>query len=173
MSREKRGDALAKVNWDQVRLEYVTGNISQRKLAEKCGVAADVLMRRARREQWKSQRDEYRCKVSAKGQQKIEDEQSEMLAAFTVKIYAALDDLTDAISAALKKKSDGISGADALAYARALLTIKNTLAIDNPLDAEEKHWRIEKLRRESERDTQQQNQTFIVRMEDGIEEWAK
>lgn len=104
---------------------------------------------------------------------KIEDEQSEMLAAFTVKIYAALDDLTDAISAALKKKSDGISGADALAYARALLTIKNTLAIDNPLDAEEKHWRIEKLRRESERDTQQQNQTFIVRMEDGIEEWAK
>ena len=62
-----------RVNWNAIRAEYIGGGISQRKLAEKHGVSADVLMQKANREGWKKDRDKAISKGIAKIQQKSAD----------------------------------------------------------------------------------------------------
>ena len=59
-----------KPDWNAIRAEYIGGGISQRKLAEKHGVSADVLMQKANREGWKKDRDKAMSKAIAKVQQK-------------------------------------------------------------------------------------------------------
>lgn len=61
---------IGNVDWNVIRAEYIGGGISQRKLADKYGVNADVLMQRANREQWKKARDDAERKALAKTQQK-------------------------------------------------------------------------------------------------------
>lgn len=62
-----------KPDWNAIRAEYIGGGISQRKLAEKHGVSADVLMQKANRERWKKDRDKTLIKATAKIQQKSAD----------------------------------------------------------------------------------------------------
>lgn len=64
-----------KVNWEQIKTEYVTGDISYRKLAEKYGVSRATLQLRAKREEWFNQREKLRAKVMAKAIQKSEAKQ--------------------------------------------------------------------------------------------------
>ena len=59
-----------RVNWETIRAEYIGGGISQRKLADKHGVSADVLMQKANKEHWKQDRDKAISKGRAKSQQK-------------------------------------------------------------------------------------------------------
>lgn len=54
-----------------MRAEYIGGGISQRKLAAKYGVSADVLMQKANREHWKQDRDIAFSKTLAATQQKV------------------------------------------------------------------------------------------------------
>ena len=61
---------IGNVDWNVIKAEYIGGGISQRKLADKHGVNADVLMQRANREQWKKARDDAERKALAKTQQK-------------------------------------------------------------------------------------------------------
>ena len=61
---------IGNVDWNVIKAEYIGGGISQRKLADKHGVNADVLMQRANREQWKKQRDKMESKALARSQQK-------------------------------------------------------------------------------------------------------
>ena len=61
------------INWEAIRAEYIGGGISQRKLADKHGVNADILMQRANREHWKQDRDKVFSKAMAKTQQKAAD----------------------------------------------------------------------------------------------------
>jgi transposase-like protein len=44
--------------------EYISGGISQRKLAQKYGVPVDTLIRKANREKWAQQRDEVHNKAT-------------------------------------------------------------------------------------------------------------
>ena len=59
-----------KPDWNAIRAEYIGGGISQRKLADKHGVNADILMQRANREHWKQDRDKAMSKALARTQQK-------------------------------------------------------------------------------------------------------
>lgn len=61
------------IDWEAIRAEYIGGKISQRKLADKHGVSADVLMQKANREGWKKDRDKAISKGIAKVQQKSAD----------------------------------------------------------------------------------------------------
>lgn len=61
---------IGNVDWNAIRAEYIGGGISQRKLAAKHGVSADVLMQKANREEWKKDRDKAISKGIARSQQK-------------------------------------------------------------------------------------------------------
>ena len=64
-----------KVNWEQIKTEYITGDISQRKLAEKYGVPYSTLRDRAGKDTWFQQRKKSRQKVVSKSVQKVEEKQ--------------------------------------------------------------------------------------------------
>lgn len=64
-----------KVNWENIKTEYVTTDISQRKLAEKYGVPYSTLRDRARKGAWFKDRKKSRQKVVSKSVQKVEAKQ--------------------------------------------------------------------------------------------------
>lgn len=64
---------IGNIDWIALRAEYVGGKISQRKLAAKHGVSAEVLMQKANKEHWKRDRDEAISKGIALIQQKSAD----------------------------------------------------------------------------------------------------
>lgn len=64
-----------KVNWEKIKTEYITGDISQRKLAEKYGVPYPTLKYRAERDEWFKARKKHKSKVVAKSTQKAEAKQ--------------------------------------------------------------------------------------------------
>ena len=81
------------VDWLKIKSEYVNGNISYRKLAEKHGVSFNTLQDRAKRENWKEERDSQRDKIEATSRQKTEDKISDALsdeAAAKVRIKASM-----------------------------------------------------------------------------------
>ena len=64
-----------KVNWEKIKTEYVTGDISQRDIAKKYGLNDKTLQGRARREGWFAERKKLQGKVLAKAMQKAEAKQ--------------------------------------------------------------------------------------------------
>ncbi len=54
------------VDWKKLRKEYISGDISQKKLAAKYGVPEKTLLSRANREKWGRQRDEFREELGKK-----------------------------------------------------------------------------------------------------------
>ena len=61
---------IEKADWNAIKAEYISSNISQRNLAAKYGVSADTLMQKANREHWKQERDKTISKGIARAQQK-------------------------------------------------------------------------------------------------------
>ena len=59
-----------KPDWNEIRAEYISGGISQRKLAVKYGIPVDTVMRRANREKWNDQRTAAYSKATEIIQQK-------------------------------------------------------------------------------------------------------
>jgi hypothetical protein len=71
--QNKRGN---KVDWNAVRLQYVTGNMSIRELAEMEGIPFDTLAHHAYRiEDWNQQRAEHHIKVTELSQQAIAEKE--------------------------------------------------------------------------------------------------
>lgn len=60
-------------DWLAIRNEYINTAISQRKLADKYGVSASVLMSKANKENWKKQKEKQISKIQAKCEQKTAD----------------------------------------------------------------------------------------------------
>ena len=66
------------VNWRKIKAEYIAGGISQRKLADKYGVSASNLMRRANREGWNKRREAAESKAIAKTVQRTAEKTAEL-----------------------------------------------------------------------------------------------
>lgn len=69
-----------KPQWGRIRTEYVTGSLSQRKLADKHGVSLSELGRRCKQEGWVALRREHQRKTMAMALDKISDAQAEQMA---------------------------------------------------------------------------------------------
>lgn len=67
------------VDWLRIKSEYVNGNISYRKLAEKHGVSFNTLKEHATDEKWKELREEQHHKTTIRTQQKSEEKISDAL----------------------------------------------------------------------------------------------
>lgn len=69
-----------RVNWKKIKAEYLAGDISYRKLADKYGVSEAALTRKAVKDEWAKKRDEVRSKSEAKAKQKIVEKTAETMA---------------------------------------------------------------------------------------------
>ena len=81
------------VDWLKVKTEYINGDISYRKLAEKHSIPFPTLRDRAMSERWKDQRDKQRNSVMIRTEQKFIEKTSDALsdeAAAKVRIKASM-----------------------------------------------------------------------------------
>lgn len=68
------------VDWKKLKIEYVTGHISQRELAAKHGVPYSTVRQRSIREQWVKEKEQHCSDVVADAQKKIGKKQADLLA---------------------------------------------------------------------------------------------
>lgn len=92
---------MADVDWKAVRTEYVTTDISQRKLAEKHGIPYGTLKRRCADEKWVNARETYDRKVVAKTIEKTSDREANKLA----KLIATTDKAIDVVAKAFEDEN--------------------------------------------------------------------
>lgn len=95
-----------RTDWDTIRLEYVTSDISQRELCDKYKVSQTALSRRAQNEGWLKEREKFKRKLGTKIKEEIAKKQSKKL----TQLIAATENLTKTVNqktkAILKQAKD-------------------------------------------------------------------
>ncbi len=59
------------MDWEKIKLEYITTDVSYRELSDKYEVSLSSLSKTAVRDKWSKQREKHRKKIATKVQQKI------------------------------------------------------------------------------------------------------
>ena len=106
------------MNWRKIKAEYIAGGISQRKLAEKYGVSASNLMRRANREGWNKRREDAERKAIAKTEQRTAEKTAELASDNAVlieriktgllkRLVNMVEEYPDKNAAEIKRKENG------------------------------------------------------------------
>lgn len=103
-----------KIDWERIKSEYVTTNISQKKLAEKYGVSKNGIQYRCAVERWGEQRRQHQDRIMEKTSQRLSDEAAERMVQLmggTDKMLTAalqaLDDPNQFYRYLVKDKADG------------------------------------------------------------------
>jgi hypothetical protein len=86
-----------RIDWDQIKTEYVTTDISLRALASKHKVSMRYLADHSRLDGWVEQRQNYRTSVTRKAEQKIANRQSNELAGVLTSAFKIKDTISNAV----------------------------------------------------------------------------
>ncbi len=91
------------IDWLKLKNEYINGNISYRKLAEKYDVSFNTLQEKARKEKWFAKRKEQHDKITTKTRQKTAEKIAEKETNRLLRISNAADKLLDKIEEATEQ----------------------------------------------------------------------
>lgn len=94
---------MASIDWLKVKNEYITGNISYRKLAEKHNVSFNTLKDRAVSEKWKAEKDRHHNKVTTTTQQKMVEKTAEKEVDRLTRTVNLTDKLSEAVERAINE----------------------------------------------------------------------
>jgi len=111
---EETAAVTRQIDWESIKSEYVTTNISQKKLAEKYGVSKNAVQYRCAVDRWGDQRRQHRDRVMEKTSQRLSDAAAERM----VQLMGGTDKMLTATLQALedpeqfyrylvKEKADG------------------------------------------------------------------
>lgn len=82
---------MADVDWLAIKTEYITTDISQRKLARKYGLAVSTVARKSTDEGWVEQRERHKSNVLSKTTEKIANKEANKLARLAAATDKAID----------------------------------------------------------------------------------
>lgn len=133
-------------DWKRIKAEYLAGGTSYRKLAEKYGVSPTTLTKVAIREGWVEARQQTQIKKTSK----IIDSVSEKEAKKAVDIIDVADKLLDKMSELVETMVVDTQSFKQLTSA--LKDLKDIKGYKSEADMREQEARIEKLRKECEKD---------------------
>lgn len=91
------------VDWLAIRNDYINGLGSYRKLAEKYGVSFNTLQDRAKREDWKGQKETHHDKITTETRQKVVEIVSSQEADRVTKLLSISDQLIERIATAVQE----------------------------------------------------------------------
>ena len=94
---EKPAAVTEAADWESIKSEYVTTNISQKELAEKYGVSRSTLKYRCAVERWAQPRREHRDRIMEKTSQRLSDAAAERM----VQLMGGTDRMLEATLQAL------------------------------------------------------------------------
>lgn len=113
---------MPSVNWDELKIEYITTDISYRKMSAKYGIPMNTIVHAAKMAEWTKERKRHREKVVAKTLRKVSDLESNKLA----KLVRVSDTLDGLIEQVIEEKKADLSTQD---LRNLTLTIKDAISI--------------------------------------------
>ena len=143
--------------WNKIKAEYIRGNTSCHKLADKYGVSYSSIRRRSEKEKW----TELRAKSAQKSSEKIVDSAAKHSANVADTLYKTTEILLRRIAEAMAE-APGLTPTDAANWANALERVKRTAGIKDKPDADEQQARIEKLRKETQTGNEESAEGRVV-----------
>lgn len=91
------------LNWTKIRNEYISGNISYRKLADKHRIPYQTLRDRATKEGWFEKRKIQRDKINLKTEQKTAEKIAEIESDLAADIHSAATELLKKLTIAIEQ----------------------------------------------------------------------
>lgn len=158
-------------DWQQIKTEYITTDTSYRKLAQKYGVSYQAICHRSKTEGWIALREQHMNKTISKTVEKISEKKANMAA----KVHTVADKLLYKIDASVDLMVPGVMNTKSLrALTAAVKDLKDILMIRSELDEREQEARIDKLRREAQKEDMGKDSTLEVVFEGGdVEDWSE
>ena len=132
---------LTAAQWRKIRIEYVKGNTTYKKLAEKYGVGESTIRKRASKEGWRKKRDTLDTKVEQKVLERVCDARAQefsLIAHVNDQMDLVLDNLLAFMAAQPPKKYDDLRGVESLtkAIAQVVETKRNLYNVPTEVDKE-------------------------------------
>lgn len=156
-------------DWQSIKTEYITTDTSYRKLAQKYGVNATNIAKRASKEKWVEQRNENASKTLSKTLNAIGAKQAER----TAKLIGVSDLLLNKVKSLLEADEELLVDTTVMRDISVVLkNLKDIQMIKSEADLREQEARIDKLRREAAGDEDNKQQTVTVIMGDGADKYA-
>ena len=153
------------MDWEKLKIEYITTKTSYRKLAEKYGVSFNTLKTHAVEEGWNKLKQQAQEKATTK----IVNSVAKSIAKNSVKIDKAADKLLDKIVDLL----DAMEIVDSQTIKQctsALKDIKEIKGVKSDADMREQEARIDKLRKDAQEE--QKDTTIEVVMGEEVDDYA-
>ena len=154
-------------DWQDIKTEYITTKTSFRKLADKHGLNKDTIWKKAKEEGWDDLRRQHIDNV----QTKILDADTEQKVDRAVRLMTVADKLLEKVEQWVEM-GDPISANSIKNLSDAIKNIKEVQMIRTEEEVEEQKARIAKLRKEAEKEEQNDN-TIVIQFAAGSEEYAK
>ena len=152
------------MSWKKIKAEYIAGGISLQKLSEKYGVSFSTIQKKSMEEKWGELRKKNRRKV----EEKIIDSVSSKEAEKAVNIIDVADKLLNKVSELMDTMVVDTQSLKQLTSA--LKDLKEIKGYKSEADMREQEARINKLRREAEREDDTTNEIEVV-FKAGEEAW--
>ena len=154
-------------DWNAIKTEYITTDTSYRKLAQKHGVNVTNIAKRAKAEDWVGQRKQYAIETQTKTVEAVAAQEVDRAA----RILTVADKLLNKIEAIVDAVDVDMPAKSVRALTAAVKDLKEIQGIRSKLDDQEQEARIAKLRREAEKDTNDDSGVIEVVFDAGPEEW--
>ena len=155
-------------DWQSIKTEYITTDTSYRKLAQKYGVNATNIAKKASQEKWVEQRKENANKTLSKTLNAIGTKQAER----TAKLIGVSDLLLDKVKALLEADEELLVDTTIMKDVSVILkNLKDIQMIKSEADIKEQEARIDKLRKEAM--VEKVNNEVRVTIQGELEEYSE
>ena len=135
----KRKQPLTTAEWRKIRIEYVKGKTTYQKLADKYGISASNIRKRASNEGWRKKRNKLDAKVEQKTLARICDARAkefELIAQVNDRMAEVLDNLVNFVSAQTPGGYEDLRGVESLtkAIAQVVQTKRDLYNVPTEID---------------------------------------
>jgi uncharacterized protein YjcR len=155
-------------DWQAIKTEYITTDTSYRKLAQKYGVNATNIAKRASKEKWVDERNKNASKTLSKTLNAIGSKQAER----TAKLIGVSDLLLDKVKSLLEADEKLLVDTSIMKDVSVILkNLKDIQMIRSEADLREQEARIDKLRKEAM--VEKENNEVKVTIKGELEEYSE
>lgn len=154
------------VDWNKIRMEYITQGVSYRDLAKKYPVTAAAIAYHGKAEGWMELRKQNAMQVQEKVLEAVEEDAVRRAR----RIQSVADKLLNKVEQSLETE-EGISSGEMKNLAGILKSIKEIQMIRSPLDDQEQRAKISALEKQAERNSQDLG--ISVALEGLPENWSR
>lgn len=156
-------------DWQAIKTEYITTNTSYRKLAKKYGLSYNTISERGKSENWVEERDQFRVKTCSETVEAIGKQQVDRAAKVMNVADKLLQKIEDMVEAGEPKHMNAKS---IRALTAAVKDLKEIQGIQSKLDSEEQQARIDRLRKEIDKDDSKTGTVTVV-LEGALKDYAQ